>query len=188
MNKFTLPARVVKAANLFRGVNDVRYYLNGFLVSSKDVLATDGHTLICCKLNDELENHNPVIIKTVGSIPAKCHEIEFVQTEGKQSGTGFCNNVDGQTVGVIFFEIIDGNFPERARKYVTEQEVNAVSKIGVSCKYLDRAYKAAMLIGVMGRYGYPHAALTFNGENNAIRLDINGPEHSAVVVIMPTRL
>ena len=188
MNKFTLPAKIVKAANLFRGVNDVRYYLNGFLVSASDVLATDGHTMICCKLESEIENHKPRIIKTIGAIPAKCHEIEFDISESGVNGAGFCKNNHGSTIGVIFFEVIDGNFPERARSYLSSDEQKEISKIGVNCKYFDRLYKAALLIGGSGRYGLPAAALTFNGEHNTMKFDIKGPEHEATVVIMPMRL
>lgn len=188
MKKFTLPAKVVKAANLFRGVNDVRYYLNGFLVSANDVLATDGHTLICCKLDSAIENHEPAIIKTVGNIPAKCYEVEFVVSESGRDGTGFCKCRHGSIVGVIFFEVIDGKFPEKARSYLTTDEVNPISKIGINCKYFDRLYKAALLIGGSGRYGLPAAALTFNGEHNSMKFDIKGSEHEATVVIMPMRL
>jgi len=187
MKTFTLPAKIVKAANLFRAGNDPRYYLKGFLVSANDVLATDGCTLICAKLNEEIENHEPKIIRTMGHIPAKSDQVEFSVSESGADGTAFCRCANGKVLGVIYFEVIDGKFPERARNYLSGEE-KPVSKIGINCKYLDRLYEASKLICVSGRYGEPKSAATFNGDTGAMRFDLIGIEYEATVIIMPMSL
>jgi hypothetical protein len=188
MQKFKLPAKAVKAANLFRAVNDCRNYLNGFLVTSKNIISSCGHTLISVHLNDEIENHEPKIIRTVGNIPAKSYEVEFVISEGGKDGTAFCRCLDGRVLGVIYFEVIEGEYIKRARDILENKTTEPVTEIGINVKYLDRLYSAAKILCISGRYGYTHAAASFNGETGAMRFELKGIEHKATVIIMPCRL
>lgn len=55
MEIFVVPANYLYAASLHQAINDVRYYLNGIAIFpySRHVVATDGHTMATCLLDDE---------------------------------------------------------------------------------------------------------------------------------------
>lgn len=58
MNKvtFTIPAHIVRAAQLTRPKNEPRDYLNGFLVTESAVTVTNGHYLLKMPLEQKITN------------------------------------------------------------------------------------------------------------------------------------
>ena len=45
MKSISIPVSVLKAASLCCGVNDVRYYLQGVMISEQAIVATDGNIM-----------------------------------------------------------------------------------------------------------------------------------------------
>ena len=73
----TVPAALVKAAMLFQAKNDVRYYLNGIMITKSHIVATDGHVMFVSPYESDLRPDEQMIIAIKGKIPAKAHNLEL---------------------------------------------------------------------------------------------------------------
>lgn len=94
--KFTLPARLLKAAQLFQGKNDIRYYLNGVhIYPDGRVFATNGAILLDAKLNQPIEGlPEPIVLSVIGSaIPSNAEQANIAIDEDRR---GYCTFIDAK--------------------------------------------------------------------------------------------
>lgn len=184
MLKFTLPAKVVMAADLYKAVNDVRYYLNGICIESQHVIGTDGHTLYFSELTEPTGIEGNLIIKIVGKIPTKAWTMDFEFDESMKFGRAICKTGLLETVGIVYFEVVDGKYPDW-RRIIKRDDQQAVTQIGINCKYLDRLMKCVKLVG---NPKYMGAVMNLYGADRSMIFDINGPEFKSTVIIIPMKL
>lgn len=184
MLKFNLPAKIVKAANLFKAVGDVRLFLNGICIEKDHVIGTNGHALFFSKLDEPVPVEENLIIRTVGNIPAKAYLMEFEIDIEAKFGRAICKSAFGQVVGIVYIETIDGKFPDW-RKVIKQDNQQAVTQIGINCEYLDRLQKAVKLVGHPRSTG---AVMNLYGQDRHLHFEIKDPEYRSTVIIMPMRL
>lgn len=184
MQNFTIPARLVMAANLYKAKYDVRWYLMGFCLEKDHIVGTNGHTLFFSKLETELPIDGTLIINTIGTIPSKSQTMDFVFSESGQDGHAVCKDGLFKVLGVVYFEVIDGKYPEWRKLCDRSNPVNTPT-IGVNCNYLDKLSKCVKLVG---NNKFPYAALNLFSDSRSMIFDIDGPEFKSTVIIMPVRL
>lgn len=180
MKNFKLDARQVKCVMNFQSKNDVRYYLNGFLVGDGKMVSTDGHRMAIVESpNSDFE---PIIIQIRGTLLSSAVECEFVFI-GDDYGIVQTTNSKGQEQDkVLKFCIIDGRFPDWKRVVPTCDPVE-MSNIGFNLSYLVDVDKAARDLGSKFEIG----KFEFFGEGKAGVVSVSTPENKAKFVIMPTR-
>lgn len=184
MQNFTIPARLMMAANLYKSKKDVRYYLLGVCLEKDHIVGTDGHTLFFSKLEAELPIDGTLIINTIGTIPSKSQTMDFVFSESGKEGHAVCKDGLFRTLGMVYFQVIEGKYPDWRKVCDRSNPVNT-PVIGVACNYLERLSKCVKLVG---NSKFPYAALNLFSNSRSMIFDINGPEFKSTVIIMPVRL
>ena len=183
MENFTLPAKPLKAAKRFQASNDVRYYLNGILVSTDGkIVATDGHRMIVIESEEAKSFESDTIIKLYGTIPVSAHKCHFHFIDENSGVVTMTNGHDMDTNKTMRFELVDGRFPDYKR-VMPKGKREAVESIGLNLVYAGIAGDAIKDLGLK----FVTAKLCFYGQNNATLMKVRGIEN-ADIVIMPTRL
>ena len=187
----TFPTRYLFAANVCAAKKDVRYYLNGVLVTNNEMVATDGHRLLMIPFADDdkvtLETEEDLaIIIPVDAIkvlysqlaPKERRESETRLRLAEVSGE-YCLEANGK---MAIFQPIDGRFP-------SWQAI--VPKIDIpephSCfawGYMADFQKVELLLSEGVKCG--SVELITNGFNSAL---VKFPRYPGVVgVLMPVRV
>lgn len=189
MNKFTLPARHIKAAMIFQAKGDVRHYLNGIHLNKEQgrIESTNGHCLITLGSDEIKDIPNSMIIQVSGTVPASafyadvtmiddlCGVIEFRNGKGERVPSH-------GTRKRVFFDIIEGKYPD-IEKVLPSGKLVKTDKIGFNPEYMGWAGKAATALGA--RYCIAVAGL--RGPTKPIELSINGIDDDVKIVVMPCR-
>lgn len=118
----TVNAKALAAATLFQARLDVRYYLNGVLITPHpecgvNIVATDGHRMVV--VTDSTGTcQQDMILKVEPASVSKMKQAAMKEVEVlKENNEVFCK-VTGQTKGgvltkhISYAEIIDGRFPD----------------------------------------------------------------------------
>ena len=183
MMKFTVPAKPFMAAILFKASFDPRFYLKGVLLSSCDIVSTNGHILFSCKV-DKMHDYKDMIIDIVGKIPSKTYTLDFEISEENQGGIAWCKDAFGFTISVIYVKIIDGKFPDWKKPFES-QEIKETKSVGLQTKYLSILDKAVSLVG---NPKFKAVEINLCGSKGAVICNISGPEYKSTVLIMPVCL
>ena len=174
-------ANIFRSAQAFESKGDARYYLDGTLIAKNgDVVATDGHSLFkssCSALEGLLIDD--VIIKIDGLITKRAERLLICF----ESETIECLNSKGRSIKKLFFETVDGKYPDYLRVIPSRESVEPITSIGLNPSYVA---KAAC---------FEAAKFTFNGQGGAVSItplmnadhDKNGQKwpDNTVIVIMP---
>lgn len=162
VNRITVSAALLRAAFVFAGNKDVRYYLNGVLVEPAPdghgvrLVATDGHRMAVL-FDADGSADAPAIIERhkVPAIPRKCGET-LATFDGERA-----TYPGGVSLPVAY---IDGRFPDWQAIIPTPERMNG-KPAAVNAEYL------VDLVAIPKAYG-SKAGATLHG---------NGPDSSALV-------
>ncbi|MGU5686838.1 hypothetical protein [Aeromonas caviae] len=204
----TVPAALVKAAMLFQAKNDVRYYLNGIMITKSHIVATDGHVMFVSPYESDLRPDEQMIIAIKGKIPAKAHNLELFYDDESNIGVARCvevtpfnmkvrNRITGEFEDVpptaaavldghghqqcAFFHKIDGKFPDWERVVPTGEAI-PTDRIGINFDFCARVAKACKELGSQ----YPQCAVNLRGAKTAIEVDLQSRNYAgAKAIIMP---
>lgn len=204
----TVPAALVKAAMLFQAKNDVRYYLNGIIITKSHIVATDGHVMFFSPYESDLRPDEQMIIAIKGKISAKAHNLELFYDDERNIGVARCvevtpfymkvrNRITGEfddvppTAAAVldgqghqqcaFFHKIDGKFPDWERVVPTGEAI-PTDRIGINFDFCARVAKACKELGSP----YPQCAVNLRGATAAIEVDLQSRHYAgAKVIIMP---
>lgn len=159
------------SALLCQAKNDVRYYLNGICVDEKGyIVATDGHRMFVGKATTSEET---VLLQVKGKPPAKFDSVE-IDTQNKSA---IFKSFEGNNIGSLPLEIIDGRFPDWRR--VANYHEGKVSAIGLNVNYLKDLAKAAKY------FNKENAKLTFQDSASSTHIYLTD---DAYMIIMPCRI
>ena len=112
MNKFSIDAKIIRAAMTNQGKGDVRSYLNGILLAKNgDVVGTDGHTLFK-SYSQELADaglESDIIVSIDGTIPKTATQVNFDIAGGQVEAVMTNRNK------LLAMTLIDGKYPDYMR-------------------------------------------------------------------------
>jgi len=173
--KLTYEAKLIRLAQTYKAQKDVRFYLNGFLLSAKgEIVATDGHQL-AITYSESKPDEDKII-----SLNQKVLKSDTEVTFDFDTMLATISNKKGVR-GQFPFEIIDGRFPDHNR--VLPTEAKPTESICFNANYLA----AIAALGESGKYC--KTRLTLHGPTNAVLFtaeDSYWPENTRIV-LMPMR-
>lgn len=183
MKEFTLNAKLVRAAMLFQAKFDVRWYLNGFRVTSQRIAATNGHVAWWHDFAEfEIDSEVDYIIRITKAVPAKCDHVTF-KFDSEKAGVAYCKTFEGLVLCVIYFEVIEGKYPDFAKIIPTDDPV-PTAVIGVRAEYMHLIEKAANIFN--SRFG--QLRMELRGQDRSIIFEMPSMEFNSTALVMPTRL
>lgn len=184
-----IPAKYLRLAQTCQGKNDVRYYLNGILLSTGgDIVSTDGHRLAktthddpeyLAELNrwsEQLDRN--IIIEIAEKIPASAEQC----TIDTDRMCIHCISAKGRPLKTFVIDTIDGKFPDY-RQVLPSSPVEPTTQVGFNPKYLADA-------AILGSTGFPTVKLELRGEHTALTVYPNNNDwpKDTKMIIMPARL
>jgi DNA polymerase-3 subunit beta len=179
MKNFTISAQLVRSAMACQAKNDVRYYLDGFLLSaSGHIVGTDGHILFKSDYTVTIEEEeNQVldvdsIIRIEGAIPLNSYTCEFLFKDD------FSGHVQTDKGKLFPFVIVDGKYPDYNR--VIPKAGRSEFSNGFACN-VDLLARIQKVFGKDAVVDLEHST-----ENDSIRITCLKME-SAVFVLMPCK-
>ncbi|MGU5756795.1 hypothetical protein [Aeromonas caviae] len=204
----TVPAALVKAAMLFQAKQDVRYYLNGIMITKSHIVATDGHVMLVSPYESDLRPDEQMIVAIKGKIPAKAHSLDLLYDDESRIGVVRCvemihfnmkvrnritevfEDVPPAPLAVLdshghqqcaFFHKIDGKYPDWERAVPTGEAI-PTDRIGINFDFCDRVAKACKELGSP----LPQCAVNLRGATTAIEVDLQSSQYAgAKAIIMP---
>ncbi|MGL4756907.1 MAG: hypothetical protein ACRCXB_31550 [Aeromonadaceae bacterium] len=164
-------SRFLRAAINFQAIGDVRYYLNGVMISRKHVMATNGHIAVMMEHGARVRSEG-VIIKFCHKIPAKAVTTK-INLLGKNSYAEHIGSF-GETISVGLIEVIKGRYPDvkSAVENAYKPRCGAEEKVAVQAKYLAVIEKA---FGSKSKFC--HISLLTRKSNESVGIDF----HSEIV-------
>ena len=178
--EITVAAELIRAAQACQGKKDVRYYLNGFLISTTgDIVGTNGHVLFRGNVPEDSRFYSWVpedcIVQIDGNIPASASTVTFLWN----GETGACKTDNGK---MFSFSLVDGTYPNYQRVIPEIPKGVGVSGINFAPKYLAVIPKVFPLEMI---------AMRFKNVNEPALItpqyDYLGVFNNAELVIMPCR-
>ena len=155
MKSISIPVNVLKAVSLCCGMNDVRYYLQGVMISEQAIVATDGHIMFKHPLagSDEAQYiiHCDDLKILFKNLDKKTTHVDFVKLDGAYY---FMSGEYRQ-----FVALIDGKYPDfnrvinSAERAVLSSE--GVKRIRMSHEYLTLVGKVTKALKLQ-KYDYPY--------------------------------
>ena len=180
MENFNIDARQLKAAMIFQAKNDVRYYLNGVLIGSNRLVATNGHKMIV--VDSDGADFDPVICNIKGTIPKAAVNCEFVFIDDESGVIFFTTKFGVELNQVLRFGITDASsFPDYERA-IPDGEPNAPVQVAFNTQYMADIDRACTALGSTMNAG------KFTFYEKSVLVDISNAEQSAKCVIMGLRM
>jgi DNA polymerase-3 subunit beta len=190
--KINIGTDILAAVSLFRGIDDIRYYLNGLYLETgangARLVGCDGHQLAVAKLDGEYPECSIIIPGSlVAAIKSKAKGQQQVTLEFNEGHQHFENqgNVTGvfvpRSIMLTFGEIttaakeLDGKFPEYRRSVPVEVDGMPAQ---FDPSFINRIDKACSTLGQKSFVG-----IAYNGDKSGLSV-IND---NFVVVTMPFR-
>ena len=175
----TISTEILVAISLFRGIDDVRYYLNGIYLETgakgARLVATDGHQLAVARLEGNYPEASIILPGSlVASIKSKPKAPQNVTLEFNEGTPQYLKNGEciPRNITLTFGDItaigkeIDGKFPDYRRSVPSEVDgataqfdPRLVSRIDKACNILG--YKS--FVGIA--YNGDKAALSVINDN-----------------------
>ena len=135
----------LKALLLAAGKKDIRYYLNGILVNSEHLVATDGHRMHVIAHGGDWP-HGPVTIpREVVGLAVKAKTLELTLTT--------------EALGVIAYRPVGSTYPDYLRVLPTQTEVVT----GERYADLNPDYHRDAVKAIQTATGFKNAALSYVG-------------------------
>lgn len=188
--KVSISTNTFAAASLFRGIDDIRFYLNGLLLETgangARLVGCDGHQLAVAKLEGEFPESSIIIPSSLANtVKAKAKAPQFITLEFPEGTQRFEDQENAKGVFVprditlTFGETtttakeLDGRFPDYRRVVPLETD-------GIVAQYdprlVNRIDKACNILGYKFFVGIAH-----NGGSSGLSVIDDG----FVVVTMP---
>lgn len=191
MKNFTVCARSIKAAQLFKADRDSREYLTGVYIDTNGVIAaTNGHILFKRDVSEHFGFEAPEkagIYKIIGTIPKSAEKAVFALGSDGRTGVIKLYGKSSCLLGLLAFEIIDGKFPELER-VIPNGDVERINAVGVNPKYLIVCGKALEIIN--GRTGSCSIRIDFvkgKGHTQALVSNLGYADDKTVMLVMLCR-
>ncbi len=184
-----LPARLLKAAMNYQAKGDVRYYLNGILVSSSGFIsATNGHQLFHAQCEEAKELEEDMIFAILGKIPAKAVTANIVFSGEDEGYIWFQDGIERplkkqDVKQCLFFSVIYGKFPDVDR-VLPKGELVPTDQFGINPTYMATIATALRDLGARSEF----IKVKLRGNKSSVEISLVTPEHKASVVIMPVRI
>ena len=182
----TISTDIFAAVSLFRGIEDIRYYLNGLYLETgangARLVGCDGHQLAVAKLDGEYPEASIILPNSlVAAIKSKSKGPQVVTLDFNQGIQKYRKNGEflPRDITLTFAEItttakeLDGKFPDYRR--VVPSEVDGTTA-QFDPRLINRIEKACSTLGYKSFTG-----IAYNGDRSALSV-IN---ESFVVVTMP---
>lgn len=189
MENYTVPAAMIKAAQIFQANGDIRYYLNGIFLDKENgrVCGTNGHVLIICEDEKFKEIPHSMIVKIQGSIPASADHADLTVLDDYGGYMSFRKPggspvVKGGARLRIFYDVIEGKYPD-VDKVLPQGKTKKIDKIGVNASYMGDIAKACRALGV----GIEQVCMEFRGDSKSINVILPSVDN-VKVVLMPCRV
>jgi len=185
-----IKADIFAAVSLFRGINDVRYYLNGLLLetgkSGARLVGCDGHQLAVAKIEGEFPVSSIIIPNClVAAVKSKAKSPQFVTLDFAKGNKQYKDqdNVKGifvpRDITLSYGETtttskeLDGKYPDY-RRVVPDKTDGIVAQYDP--RFVNRIDKACSILGHKSFAGIAH-----NGDKSGLSVIDEG----FVVVTMP---
>lgn len=186
----TINTDIFAAVSLFRGIDDIRYYLNGMYIETgikgARLVGCDGHQLAVTKIEGEFPESSIIIPGSlVAAVKSKAKSPQFVTLEFLEGNQQFKKegNVGGvfvpRDITLTFGEItttakeLDGKYPDY-RRVVPSKVDGTVAQFDP--RLINRIDKACSILG----YKF-YSGIAFNGDSSGLSVINEG----FVVVTMP---
>ena len=182
----TISTDIFAAVSLFRGIEDIRYYLNGLYLEAgangARLVGCDGHQLAVAKLEGEYPEASIILPNSlVAAVKAKTKGPQVVTLDFNNGNQKYRKNGEflPRDITLTFAEIttsakeLDGKFPDYRR--VVPIEVDGTTA-QFDPRLVNRIEKACSTLGYKSFTG-----IAYNGDKSALSV-IN---ESFVVVTMP---
>lgn len=188
------PVSALRAHQLTKAQQDVRYYLNALHFVGSRIRSSNGH--VCMESDHKLVNApEEGIIIALSTPPTGRIYSAVIDTE---AGIVYWLDIPADKpkdlaeidykkarVAVGTADVVDAKYPNVAGLLAKARENSkAVHEIGVATPYLGLIEKVAKKFGIK----MPFAKLSFNGAAEPIRVDFTTPDGSATLIIMPARV
>ena len=175
--KITIRTDIFAAVSLFRGLEDVRYYLNGIYLETGSLgarlVATDGHQLAVAKIDGDYPKSSLILPNTlVAAVKSKSKGLMAVTLEFTEGPLQYLKkgNVEGvfvpRDITLTFGEIsttakeLDGKFPDYRR--VVPEKVDS-TPAQFDPRLIIRIEKACSILGYKSFNG-----IAYNGDRSAL--------------------
>lgn len=188
------PVSALRAHQLTKGQQDVRYYLNAIHFIGNRIRTSNGH--VCMESTHKLVNApEEGIILSISTPPTGRIFSAVIDTEAgivywldiPADKPKDLEEVDHKKarVAVGTVDIVEANYPNvDALLAKARDNSKAVHEIGVATPYLGMIEKLAKKFGIK----MPFAKLNFNGAAEPIRVNLTTPDGEATLIIMPARV
>ena len=155
MKSISIPVSVLKAASLCCGVNDVRYYLQGVMISEQAIVATDGNIMFKHPVigSDEAQYivHCDDLKILFKNLDKKITHVDFVKLD---SAYYFMSGEYKQ-----FVALIDGKYPDFNRVINSAERATlsseGIKQIRMSHEYLTLISKVTKALK-LHKFDYPY--------------------------------
>lgn len=155
MKSISIPVNVLKAASLCCSVSDVRYYLQGVMISEQAIVATDGHILFKQPLGGSNETqyivHCDDLKILFKNLDKKITHVDFVKLDGTYY---FMSGEYKQ-----FAALIDGKYPDFNRVINSVERAllssEGIKQIRMNHEYLTLISKVTKALK-LHKFDYPY--------------------------------
>ena len=188
--KITINTNIFAAVSLFRGIDDIRYYLNGLYLETEAngarLVGCDGHQLAVTKIDGEFPAASIIIPSSLAdTVKPKAKAPKFITLEFPEGNQRFegIEDVKGvfvpRDITLTFGETtttakeVEGRFPDY-RRVVPAEVDNTIAQY--EPRLVNRIDKACNILGYKFFVGIAH-----NGESSGLSVIEDG----FVVVTMP---
>ncbi|MCW4629616.1 MULTISPECIES: hypothetical protein [Marinomonas] len=177
--RLSIPAKIIRAAQLFRAKKDVRFYLKGILLDPQGYIsATNGHIAIRIECEECKRLSKQMIIDIKGrKIPKKATKLDLVSMSSKH-GVILMNGASDE---VRSFSVIDHKFPDM-NKVMRTLPPSPAKEIQVDPSYMKEIAKARSILG----FKKGPIIMKFN-DGDPIEINIPSSEFAAKIVLMPMK-
>ncbi len=185
----TISTDIFATVSLFRGIDDIRHYLNGAYLETGThgarLIATDGHQLAVARIEGEYPESSVILPSSlVAAVKLKVKAPQFVMLAFSEGNQQF--NAKGvfipRDITLTFGEItttakeLDGKFPDYRR--VVPGEVDG-TPAQFDPRFINRLDKACCTLGYQSFSG-----IAYNGNSSALSII----DENFVVVTMPFKV
>lgn len=184
-----VPADALKAAMLFQGKRDIRYYLNGVHINKDGFIeSTNGHMAIRCGAGDLSSLSDSILVSIQGTIPAKAETAHLRAHDDEGAGlVGFydCDNnpvkdANGFQIHRAFTLVSYEKYPDIGSLIKDERE--SMEKISFRSEYMKAVTDAAKILG--DKWGGVTAE--FGGKGKAVYMRPMNRD-DVHIILMPMR-
>lgn len=187
------PVEALRAHQLTRAKNEIRYYLNGIHFIGNKIQSTNGH--VCLETEHSLvEAPDAGVILAMSAPPAGRIYTAVIDTDAgivywldvAADKVKDLSEIDHKKarVAVGTVDVIEAKYPDIARVMSTANKPKSVDVIGIATEYLNLIPKVAKKLGVK----MPFAKFEFNGTAEPMKVTIKTADGDATLIIMPARV